>query len=438
MKIFFILGIFLMTIRSLYSEETPILELKDVIRIAKENNPALKALKEKYKQFEFQQKLTSSFLYPNLSINFGGSYLKDALYTGSAKFNGNSYNQYSSDLKLIQPLYVHGIYSAINVVEYDKKIQASTIELEERNLTQNIIESFYRFILNKQTLENLLKNQEIIQKSLIVSNERYQKGRGQLLDILQVKTQLALLDPQVEQAKTQFEIAVQQLINYMGEKDHFSFQIKGQLRTLVLKDIQKYIDLKNFHLPEYEINQFKITQLAHTKDVIQGKDYPIVKLVSDYTYTNYKKSDLFSDYSNAWSIQLQLSIPLFSGFSFSQEKSIIASQNYQLQITRRDLENALNLKQITSLKNLQTSEASLASAALAVKLSGEAQREAARIYKLSQIDFLQFLSVQQSALQAKSAFDLLKFQNIVAYSNYFVASGQSLTKLVDILTKNGS
>jgi outer membrane protein TolC len=339
---------------------------------------------------------------------------------------------------LIQPLYVHGIYSAINVVEYDKKIQASTIELEERNLTQNIIESFYRFILNKQTLENLLKNQEIIQKSLIVSNERYQKGRGQLLDILQVKTQLALLDPQVEQAKTQFEIAVQQLINYMGEKDHFSFQIKGQLRTLVLKDIQKYIDLKNFHLPEYEINQFKITQLAHTKDVIQGKDYPIVKLVSDYTYTNYKKSDLFSDYSNAWSIQLQLSIPLFSGFSFSQEKSIIASQNYQLQITRRDLENALNLKQITSLKNLQTSEASLASAALAVKLSGEAQREAARIYKLSQIDFLQFLSVQQSALQAKSAFDLLKFQNIVAYSNYFVASGQSLTKLVDILTKNGS
>jgi outer membrane protein TolC len=78
------------------------------------------------------------------------------------------------------------------------------------------------------------------------------------------------------------------------------------------------------------------------------------------------------------------------------------------------------------------------SAGNAVKLSEESQKEASRIYRLSQIDFLQFLSVQQAALQAQLSFDALKFQNILAYSNYFVATGQSLNILVDILNKEGS
>ena len=114
--------------------------------------------------------------------------MKDAVYTGSPKFNGDPYNQYSSDLKLVQPLYTKGLLSATKVAEYDKTIQASTVDILERTLTQNIIETFYRFIFYQNSLEYLLKNQDIIQKSLATSNQRYQKGRGQLLDILQVLT----------------------------------------------------------------------------------------------------------------------------------------------------------------------------------------------------------------------------------------------------------
>ena len=420
------------------SAENPILDLKEVIKIAKENNPTLLAAQEKLNQYESQRKLSISPIYPALTWNLNGNYLKDAVYTGSPKFNGDPYNQYSSDLKLVQPLYAKGLFSTIKVSELDKTIQVSTIEILERTLTQNIIEAFYRFILYQKSLENLLKNQDIIQKALATSNQRYQKGRGQLLDILQVKTQLALIQPQVEQAKNQYEIAAQQLINFMGEKDYPHLKLKGALKILLLKDVQKYIDLANYHLPEYDINQFQLTQLEYSRDVVLGKDYPTLKLMGDYLYNNYKKSDLFSDYSHAWAIQLQLSIPLFSGFSSNQEMSIYASQNYQLKIARRDLENALSLKQVTSLKNLESSEASLVSSASAVKLAEESQIEANRIYKLSQIDFLQFLLVQQAALQANSSFDLLKFQSIIAYSNYFVATGQPLPKLVELLTKEGT
>lgn len=436
------MNLFLIIIIAIYSytasASESVLDLKEIIKIAHENNPSLKAAEEKLNQYDAQKKLVKSPLYPNLSWNLGGVYQKDAVYTGSAKFNGDPYNQYSSDLKLTQNIYTKGAFSALSVADFDKKIQLANVEIAKRTLTQNIIEAFYHFILYQQNLENLLKNQEIIQQSLATSNQRYQRGRGQLLDILQVKTQLALIQPQVEQAKNQFEIAAQQLITYMGEKDYPSLKIKGKLKTLFLKDVQKYIDLKNYHLPEYELNQLQLTQLDFAREVALGKDYPSVKLVGDYVYNNYKKVDLFSDYSHSWSVQVQLTIPLFSGFSSFDEKSILASQNYQLRIAKRDLENTLSQKQVASLKDLETSETSLVSAALAVKLAEDSQKEAGRIYKLSQIDFLQFLTVQQAALQAKSSFELLKYQSIVAYVNYFVATGQPLATLVEILTKEGA
>lgn len=415
-----------------------VLDLKEVIKIAIDHNPRVLAAREKLNQFDAQKSLITSSLYPNISWILNGNYQKDAVYTGSPKFNGDPYNQYGSDLKLNQVLFGKGLLSAVTQSDYDRKIQQVNVELEERALTQNIIEAFYRFILNQQALEYLLRNQEIIQKSLATSQSRYEKGRGQMLDILQVKTQLALIQPQVELAKNQFTIAAQQLIAYMGEKEHPNLQLKGSLKTLRLNDVQKIVDLKNFHLPEYELNQLQLTQLEYGRDVVLGKHFPTIRLIGDYLYNNYKKADLFSDYSHAWAIQLQLTIPLFSGFSSNQERAIIASQDSQLRIARNDLENSLSLKQVSSLRDLETSEASLVSSESAVKLAEEAQNEGSRLYKLSQIDFLQFLTVQQSALQAKSSLDKLKYQSIVAYSNYFVASGQSLSGLVEILNREGA
>ncbi len=428
--------VFLFAVLSMNSMAS-VLDLKDVIRIAKEKNPRILAAKEKLNQYDSQKYLAASSLYPSLNWILNGNYQKDAVYTGSPKFGGDPYNTYGSDLKLTQTLYGKGLISAVRSSDYDKKIQQTNIEIEERNITQNIIEAFYRFILNQQALENLLKNQDIIQKSLATSQSRYEKGRGQMLDILQVKTQLALIQPQIEQAKNQYTVAAQQLIAFMGEKEHPELKIKGALKTLRLKEVQKLIDLSTFRLPEYELNQLQLTQLDYNRDVILGKHFPNIKLVGDYLYNNYKKADLFSDFSNAWAISLQLTIPLFSGFSSNQERAIIASQDSQLRIARRDLENSLTLKQVSSLQELETVEASLLSSESAVKLAEQTQDEGSRLYRLSQIDFLQFLTVQQSALQARNNLDKLKYQSIVSYSNYFVSSGQSLDKLVDFLTREG-
>jgi len=411
------------------------LTLKDVVQKALDFNPTIVAAKESIHQQEGQKSLAKSSLYPLLTLNLEGEYKKDAVYTGGPKFGGDPYNQYESDLKLSQIVYRKGLVSNVNFEDYNIRIQKVNVERAERDLTKDVISAFYKYILDRQTLENLKKTQDIIQKSLTFAQKRYETGRGEMLDVIQTKTQLALLQPQITKAQNDFESDVLTLINLMGEREHENLKIKGELKKLLYKNIEPYIDLNNFYFPEYEINQLSSEQLGQQKNFVMGKHYPSVELVGDYLYNNYKKADLFSAYSKSWAVALQFHIPLFSGFSSYAERSILASRDLQLKIARRELENNLIFDQANSLKTLKNAEASLVSAESAVKLSTQAQNEANRLYRFSQIDLLKFLSVQQDALQALSNLDTLKYQSIVAYSNYFSSSGQPMHKLVDILSE---
>lgn len=413
------------------------LTLKDVVQKALDFNPTIVAAKESIHQQEGQKSLALSSLYPLLTFNLEGAYKKDAVYTGGPKFGGDPYNTYNSNLNLSQILYRKGLISNVNVEDYNIQIQKVNVEKAERDLTKEVIAVFYKYVLDRQNLENLKKTQDIIQKSLSYAQKRYETGRGEMLDVIQTKTQLALLQPQITKAQDDFESDALNLINLMGEREHSSLIIKGELKKLLYKDVEPIIDLNNFYFPEYQINTLSSEQLGQEKNFVLGKHFPTVELVGDYDYNNYKKADLFSAYSKSWAVAVQLHIPLFSGFSSFAERSILASRDLQLKIARRELENNLIFDQANSLKTLKNAEASLVSAESSVKLSTQAQNEANRLYKFSQIDLIKFLSVQQDALQALSNLDNLKYASIVAYSNYFSSSGQPMNKLVDILSKEG-
>jgi outer membrane protein len=282
-------------------------------------------------------------------------------------------------------------------------------------------------------LENLEKSQEIYEKSLTTTEHRKMTGRAQLLDVLQIKTQLELLKPQIEQAKNQLQIAGNQLVYLMGQTEKEDFKLKGRLKTIYLENIRPKLKLENIQLPEYEVNRLQLEQLDYYRDTVFSKDYPNLKLVVDYLYNSYTKEDLFSANANSWVIQLILTIPLFSGFSTHDQNHEIASQKLQLGKNKSDIENMFYMNQVTSLKNLQSAEVSLKSAEKAEELAEASRLEAGRNYRLGTIDLLQFLTVEQSYLTAITSLNQLKYQSIVAYSNYFASTGQSMDVLVDLL-----
>lgn len=415
----------------------PPLDLKSAIKMAIEHNNTIQSARQKIEQARADTSTTRALIFPSLNL-IGTSEERKGAVTGggTAPFDGNPYNQYTAHLKLTQPLLAFGSLAAIRQSDYQIQINEIDAEMAERDLTVNVIAAFYKVLLNQRLLTILERTQSVVNESLATTQQRLRTGRGQLLDLLQAKTQIALLKPKIEDAHNQLESAGAQLASYLAEEGKYELQLRGTLRGLLLKDVQKHLNFKAARLPELERVRMQREQLIEQREVTGGKHLPNVMLLGDYGSSSFTKSDLFSGYNTNWSVMLQLTIPIFSGFQSIYERRSLGALDRQIEYQGLELENKLALAQVQSLKTLQSTGASLLSAEEAAELADQSMVEARRNYRLSTIDFLQFLTVQQSSLQAGSALETVRYDNVVALSKYFVATGQPLSVLVDLLQEN--
>ena len=412
----------------------PPLDLKSAVNTALNNNNDLKRARARIEQDRWDTSTTRSLLFPNLNFVATAADRKDAVGNGgNVNFGGSQYNQYNGQFNLVQPLFAYGSLSAIRSADYTTRLNQLDLEISERTLTQNVIQTFYQVLLNQRLLEILERQQAVDVESLNTANSRLRTGRGQLLDVLTVKTQIALLKPQIESAHNALESAGAQLATYLAEPGKYELLLKGALRGLRLAELQRRLDFKNARLPELERVRFSREQLQELKDVSFGKHMPNLQLLGNYGSTAYTRGEIGNGDSRNWQVLLQLTVPLFSGFQSIDERRSFGEQDRQLDFQGQDLENTLALAQVQSLKSLQSAGASLVSAEEAAKLADQSIAEVRRQYRLGTIDFVQFLTVEQSALQAYSSLDQIKYNNIVAFGQYFVATGQPLSILIDTL-----
>ncbi len=409
----------------------PPLDLKGAVEKAVRNNNFIRKQREHVEQSRQEMSVTRTKIFPSINlVGTGGSYKNG---TSNALFDGNIYNQYNIDLKLIQPLLVFGSLAAIRQADDQVKLSEFDVELAERDLVANVIKAFYKVMSNRRLVEILERTQKVVSDTLTTAQSRLRTGRGQLLDVLQVKTEMALLKPQIEDAHNQLESSGAVLATFLAEEGKYELQLKGSLRAVFLKDVQRRLNFKNARLPELEKVRMQREALNETRSVTEGTHLPHLELIGDYVRNSYTKGGLGSDYARSWSVILQLTIPLFSGFQSIYERRSLASQDRQLEYAGRDLENSLALSQVQSLKTLQSAGASLESAEEAASLADQSMAEARRNYRLATIDFLQFLTVEKSTLEADKSLNKIKQDNIEAFANYFVATGQPLNVLVEIL-----
>ena len=415
-----------------------VVDIKGAVKQALSNNPLILQAREKLHQNDAEKSLLKSALYPNLNVLGTGLYRQDNVTaTGNAPFGGTPYNSNNLDLKLIQPLFAYGTFNAIKQSDYDRQISLIDLEIAERDLANKVIQTFYSVILNQKLLEVLNRQLDVLTETLKTSQNRYQTGRGQLLDLLQAKTQIALVKPKIADAQNRFVSAGAQLADYLGESQNLTVTVKGELSSKPLKEIDAKINLKDSRLPELERVRLSREQLSEQKEVALGKHYPLLNLVGDLGTNSYSKSDFISNSNSSqfWSVGLQLTIPLFSGFSSVYDQRRLSSIDYQLEFQSHNLSNDLQFKQIQARKTLESAEASLVSAEEASKLANDSIKEARRNFRLATIDFMVYLTVQNSSLAADSSLYQIKYDNISALANYFVASGQPIANLVDLLAE---
>ncbi len=138
-------------------------------------------------------------------------------------------------------------------------------EITERDLIKATILSYYEIVFSARSLETLMYQQRLFKESQKVAEQHVRIGRGQKINVLQIRTKLALQDAKIAAAKNRQQIAAANLAFLMGENKDQSFRVKSDLDIPDIKDIDGVINIKEYHTPELEQFEISLLQLDDMK-----------------------------------------------------------------------------------------------------------------------------------------------------------------------------
>lgn len=318
-------GLFLLIlfISPVFSNE---LTLKECIDIALENNHELIVLKNNYEASNYKVKESKANYWPLISANFIGSRRITPLSTtfGSSVTafpgigNELDVTSYTTGLSLQQTIWDFGrTYSVSKRTEITKKLSFLQLEKKKREIKYQVKKSYYS-VLSARAMEQIvilnLKDMESLLNSV---TEKKKSGLATSLDILNVESEYIKLKAELKRINHQFEISVVSLINILGK----SFDETLKLKEENFFTPSEYpFDFKNFDeckakaiSSRIEFKELELQEELSNTDIsgVYSEWFPSITGTGSYEL----QDNNFQFKQRSWGVSLNISIPLFSGFS---------------------------------------------------------------------------------------------------------------------------
>jgi outer membrane protein len=420
--------------------ELPPFTIQQSVNRALEKNPDVLKAREAIHQSEANEALAFTHVFPVVSGTLAASRLKASSDTNSPLFGGDPYNEYSARLDLTQPIYDSALFAAYRFARKDQEIRQYAEEIAERTLTESVVESFYSVLLNERLLRIYKEAQKVDQDTLAIA-ERYSRiGRAQKLDVLQLKTQVALLTPKIAQTESQMRTAAAQLATLLRSLDANAIRLQGAFVTPDAKWVKEMIEKARRDLPELQQARQTVNQFEDTRDVEMAVYWPKLNFVANAQRQGYTKHELIDDNSTSWGLSLQLNIPIFSGLGSFRQREALASQERQLELDETHTADTVSVSQIQTERDFEVAQTQLDSSREAAEYGVGSLKEAERTYRLQMINYLQYQASEQAYLDSQVGYLQAKYNYIVSLSKYFNAIGVPSSLLVaklEELTRKG-
>jgi outer membrane protein TolC len=408
------------------------IQISAAVSMAMSNSPVILKAKEKLNEATAKASSTASSLLPTVNAIAEADYKKDSLLLLNPLFGGQPYNLYGVGFQARQPIFA-GVWPWTILGVARKQLTLAQIEFEtaRRDLTLQVLKAFYTVLLNERAVQ-ILVDTEKAEKEFLATAEHYLAiGRAHKLDILQFRTQLALLRPQILQAQAALQVSGFQLATLLGDANSARLEITGSLKTPDVRSFPKAA--KPSSLLEIEHVEEQRRQLDDSRDISLAAHWPQLAAIGGFNAAATEKTKIFDQDGRSWVFGVQLTIPLFSGLSSVFDRRVLAAQESQLALDEKSTRDSLALAQLTAERDLQLSQALLEADVTALNEAREADRVARRDYGLGTATYLQLFDSIKNLLNAELAYNQASFDAIINSSKYFTAYGMPLDKLVEQL-----
>lgn len=428
------------------------LTLDQAIEIALSDNPTIKVANLEIERYDYVKKQTVASLYPKIDVS--GQYslaLRRQEMAQGLSFGGK--NTFNATASLSLPLFVPSVYRQMKLNETQMALAVESARATRIDMVAAVRASFYNVLLAEQSMKVLQDAIQTTQRVVDNTKELYENGLAAEYDYITAQVQLSNLKPQVLQAQKGIDLTKLQLKMYLSIPEETDIIVIG-----TLDDFRNQVLLGT----DYEVNVAENTTiknlelqselLDHQEKLIQTTRMPTIAAFGQISYIGQEHSDLSklmgggmgggmgagagagagattpTEQSKFWwqypiNIGAQISIPIFAGFSKTNQLRAVRNQRAQLDIQREYAERGVVLQVQAAINNLLTAREAMLSNELTVEQAQKAYDISYARYGAGAGTILELNSSQLTLTQAQLNYSQSIYDYLSAHAEYEKACG---------------
>ena len=419
-----------LTLTTNAQESTPTMHitLDKAIELALSDNPTMKVaeqdiqLKEISKTEAWQNLLPSVTLDGAIQYNIKVASMKmEAMgVTQEIKMGKDGSNTWNGALQVAIPLYAPAVYKAMNLSKSDLQLAVEKSRGSKLDLINQVTKAYYQLMLAQDSYEVLNENYRLAVANYDIVNKMFEQGRVSEYDKINAEVQKNNAWPSVVSGKNSVELAQLQLKVLMGITADVKFVIADNLKNYeneMRNALSNEVDLSN----NSSLKQLDLQSelLFKQRKMLQAAFQPTLALVGSYqcqsiSNTNWNIGKY--NWSNAASVTLSLSIPLYKASNFTSLKTN-KIQQAQLVETRTNTERMLNMQAQSYMDNMTASAELLQSNKAAVELAEKGVEISQKRYDVGKGTILELTNSQVSLTNTRLSYNNTIYDYLVAKSD---------------------
>ncbi|MBR5132593.1 MAG: TolC family protein [Alistipes sp.] len=409
------------------------LSLDEAINLALSDNPTIVVADLEIERYDYVKKQTVASLYPKLDVSgqYSLALRKQEMAQGLAFGGRNTVNATAS---LSLPLFVPSVYRQMKLNDTQMALAVESARASKLDMVAAVRASFYNVLLAEQSMVVLKEAIKTTEEVVANTKNLYDAGLAAEYDYITAEVQLSNLKPQVLQAQNGIDLTKRQLKMYLSIPEEVEISVVGSLddyRDDVLLGTDYTVDLAN----NTTMKQLELQSelLDHQEKLIQTTRMPTIAAFGQISYIGQEPSNLGSlmgggaaaanTNTKMWwqypiSVGAQISIPIFSGFSKTNQLREVRNQQKQLEIQREYTERGLQLQVQAAINNLLTARETMLANELTVSQAQKAYDISLSRYNAGAGTILELNSSQLTLTQAKLNYSQSIYDYLSAHAEY--------------------
>lgn len=419
----------MMTLTVNAQETTPTMHitLDKAIELALSENPTIKIaekeieLKEISKSEAWQNLLPTATLDGAIVYNAKVASMKmEAMgVTQEIKMGKDNSNTWNGALQIAIPLYAPAVYQTMKLTNSDLELAVEKSRGSKIDMVNQVTKAYYQLLLAQDSYNVLNENFKLAEANFDIVNKMFEQGLVSEYDKISAEVQKNNAWPSVVSGKNAVELARLQLKVLMGITADIKIVIDDNLANYENEMAQvqnNEIDLnENSSLRQIDM---QTSMINRQRKLLKTSFIPTIALVGSYQYQSISNTNwniAKYNWSDAASITLSVSIPLFKASNFTSLKSNKV-QLYQLAETRVNTERMLNMQAQSFIDNMTASSEQLSSNKEAVRLAEKGVEISQKRYDIGNGTILELTNSQVQLTNTRLSYNNTIYDYLVAKS----------------------